>query len=218
MLFHVDKETEYFVESNGVRSPSFSMTVLDLPTVDKLVLEYRFPAYTGLEPRMVDPGGDVAAIHGTEVRLHVTPTMKTTGGRVMLNDSDTAALEVQADGTLAGSFKVDERLASTASSSMDRRASSVNASPQYTIDVLDRSDAVGARSRSRVATRPRRPSKKCSPRCAPTTTSASSRCRCSTRSTVDPRRRSTCSAGAKALPEVTASHTIYLEELGLQAG
>ena len=40
------------------------MDVLDLPTVDKLVLEYHFPAYTGLEPRTVDPGGDIAAHQG----------------------------------------------------------------------------------------------------------------------------------------------------------
>ncbi len=53
--------------SNGVESPRFTMDVLDLPTVDKLVLEYHFPAYTGLEPRTVDPGGDIAAIKGTEV-------------------------------------------------------------------------------------------------------------------------------------------------------
>ena len=38
VLFHVEKTTEYYVESNGVRSPAFSMTVVDLPTVDRLVL------------------------------------------------------------------------------------------------------------------------------------------------------------------------------------
>ena len=56
MLFHVEKTADYYVVSNGVESPRFKMDVLDLPTVDKLVLEYHFPAYTGLEPRTVDPG------------------------------------------------------------------------------------------------------------------------------------------------------------------
>src|SRR4030095_16634604 len=80
VLFHVEKTTEYYVESNGVRSPAFSMTVVDLPTVDRLVLEYHFPAYTGLQPRTVDPGGDVAAVKGTQVRLQITPTSATPGG------------------------------------------------------------------------------------------------------------------------------------------
>ena len=84
MLFHLEKQTEYYVESNGVKSPTFKVVVFDLPTVDKLVLEYHFPAYTGLQPRNVDPGGDVAALKGTEVRVKITPTMTTPAGRVLL--------------------------------------------------------------------------------------------------------------------------------------
>src|ERR1700722_12538380 len=37
MLFHVEKATDYYVESNGVRSKTFTMTVVDLPVVDHLV-------------------------------------------------------------------------------------------------------------------------------------------------------------------------------------
>src|SRR6476660_9403705 len=74
MLFHLEKQTEYYVESNGVRSEKFSLSVVELPTVQQMDLEYRFPAYTGMEPRKAD-GGDVAAIRGTDVVLHVTPTM-----------------------------------------------------------------------------------------------------------------------------------------------
>src|SRR6185436_12985499 len=48
VLFHLDKTTEYLVESNGVRSPIFSLAVVNLPTVSQLDLEYRFPSYTGL--------------------------------------------------------------------------------------------------------------------------------------------------------------------------
>ena len=66
MLFHLEKPTEYYVESNGVRSPTFTLAVVDLPTVKQLDLEYRFPAYTGLAPRKAE-GGDVAAIRGTDV-------------------------------------------------------------------------------------------------------------------------------------------------------
>ena len=54
MLFKLDKGTEYFVEANGVHSPTFTMSVLDLPTVGKLELEYHFPAYTGLPVQKVE--------------------------------------------------------------------------------------------------------------------------------------------------------------------
>ena len=152
VLFHVEKTTEYFVESNGVRSPAFSMTVVDLPTVDRLVLEYHFPAYTGLQPRTVDPGGDVAAIRGTEVRLRVSPTMKTPAGRVLLNDGGSAPLTVEADGTLAGNFKVDKQ--GFYRIELDGpRGEQVSASPQYTMSV-DRPYAGGSFA-SRAATPPR---------------------------------------------------------------
>ena len=57
----------------------------------QLDLEYHFPAYTGLEPQKVEDGGDIAALRGTEVRMQITPTMKTTGGRLLVNDKDARA-------------------------------------------------------------------------------------------------------------------------------
>src|SRR5436190_13953731 len=136
MLFHLDKQTEYYVESNGVQSQRFNFSVVDLPTVQQLDLEYRFPAYTSLPPRKVDGGGDVAAIRGTDVFLKVTPTMKTPGGQIVLDDGSASPLVVQADGTLIGSFKITKqgfyKIALTGP-----HGEKVDASPQYTIDVID---------------------------------------------------------------------------------
>src|SRR5437773_7087186 len=135
MLFHLEKPTEYFVESNGVRSGTFTLTVVDLPTVSQLDLEYRYPAYTGLAPRKTE-GGDVAAIRGTEVVLHVVPTMTTPDGRVLLSDGGARPLVRQADGSLTSSFKIDHqglyRIELTGP-----HGEKVEASPQYTIDVID---------------------------------------------------------------------------------
>jgi hypothetical protein len=106
VLFHLDKSTEYLVESNGVRSPIFSLSVVNLPTVSELNLEYHFPAYTNLEPRTQEGGGDVAAIRGTNVLLHVVPTMAAPSGRILMNDGAAQPLTTQADGSLTGSFKI----------------------------------------------------------------------------------------------------------------
>src|SRR5258708_1029369 len=136
MLFHLDRQTEYYVESNGVQSLRFNLSVVDLPTVQQIDLEYRFPAYTSLPPRKVDGGGDVAAIRGTEVFLKVTPTMKTPGGRVLLDDGSASPLVTQADGSLIGSFKITKqgfyKIELTGP-----HGEKVDASPQYTIDVID---------------------------------------------------------------------------------
>jgi len=109
ILFHLEKAIDYKIVSNGVESPLFTMTLVDLPAVQTLELEYRYPAYTGLPPQKIENGGDVAALRGTEVFLHIVPTMTTPSGRILLNDSDSRPLTRQADGSLTGSFTIDKQ-------------------------------------------------------------------------------------------------------------
>jgi hypothetical protein len=135
MLFDVAVPLEYFVEAEGVRSSVFSLKVVDTPYVQRLELEYHFPAYTGLDPQKIEDGGDIAVLRGTDVRLRVFPTMKTPGGRVALNEKASVELKAEADGSLTAAFTADrdgfyriELVAPTG----ERAA----ASPQYSIDVL----------------------------------------------------------------------------------
>src|SRR5262245_44037310 len=216
MLFHLDKATDYYVESNGVVSKTFTLSVVDLPTVKQLDLEYVFPSYTGLPPRKVDDGGDVAAIKGTEVRLHITPTMAAPSGRILLNDGASSPLTTQSDGSLTGSFKIDQqgfyRIELTGP-----HAEKVDASPQYTIDVIDdQAPAVHF-------TKPGRDTQ------ATPVEELFHEARADddygVKSlqlfyTVNGGTQKTVNlfSGGKPLPEVSAGHTIYLEELGLKPG
>jgi hypothetical protein len=135
MLFHLDKGTDYYVEANGVKSATFTMSVLDLPTVGKLELEYHFPAYTGLPVQKVETGGDVAALRGTEVWMKVTPTMTAPDGKILVNESNNDLLTKQADGTFTGKFTVkDEGFYKIQLTGP--HGEQVDASPKYTIDVL----------------------------------------------------------------------------------
>ena len=216
LIFHLDKDADYYVEANGVRSPTFSMSVLDLPTVKTLALEYRFPAYTGLEPRTVEPGGDVAALAGTEVRLKVTPTMASNAGKIWLNDTTSLPLTTQGDGTLTGAFTLDKdgfyRIELNGPHN-----EAVKASQQYTIDVLNDQG----------------PTVKFSKPGRDTQASPVEEVFAEVRADDDfgvkqvqmfysvnggAEKTVALFNGAKAQPEVTASHTIYLEELGLKPG
>src|SRR5689334_5114776 len=215
MLFHLEKQTEYYVESNGVRSEKFSLAVVDLPTVQQMDLEYRFPAYTGMEPRKAD-GGDVAAIRGTDVVLHVTPTMSTPEGKILLSDGSPQPLTRNADGTLSGTFKITKqgfyRIELTGP-----HGEKVEASPQYTIDVLDDQPP------SVHFTKPGRD----------TQASPVEELFLEARADDDFGVKSlqlfysvngstpkaiSLFGGARPLQEVSAGHTIYLEELGLKPG
>ena len=135
LLFDLQESAWYFVESIGVQSSTFTLEVIDLPYVERLELEYYFPAYTGLEPRVIQDGGDIAVLEGTEVRLRVIPTMGTGGGQFVLDEEDRSALVLQGDGTLTASFVVEKE----GFYRIDLQAPDgqlVTASPQYTIDVL----------------------------------------------------------------------------------
>ncbi len=214
MLFDVGGPVEYFVEAAGVRSPVFALKVVDLPFVQRLDFEYHFPAYTGLEPQIVENGSDIAVIAGTEVRLRVTPSMSAPSGRVVLNGG--ASVPLAPGGVLTGSFVADRdgfyRIELEAPT-----GERVAASPQYTIDVLsDQSPTISF-------ARPGRD----------TSASPIEEVYVEARAEDDygvrnmelvysvnggAERTVPLFGGTRRMTEVTAGHTFYLEELGVQAG
>ena len=135
MLFDIQDETEYFVQSSGVRSAVFTFEVIDLPYVERLELEYHFPAYTQLAPRVVENGGDIAVLQGTEIRLRAFPTMGTPAGQILFNEAAAKALTLTEDGAFTMSFEVSEE-GFYRIELEGQRGEMITASPQYTIDVL----------------------------------------------------------------------------------
>ena len=135
MLFDIQDETEYFVQSAGVRSAVFTFEVVDLPYVERLELEYHFPAYTQLAPRVIENGGDIAVLQGTEIRLRAFPTMGTPAGQILFDEADARALTLTDDGAFTMSFEVSEE-GFYRIELEGPRGEMITASPQYTIDVL----------------------------------------------------------------------------------
>jgi hypothetical protein len=136
MLFDLRDRTHYFVEASGVRSSMFRIDVTDLPFVQRIDLEYRFPAYTGLDPRLVEDGGDIAALRGTEVTLTITPTVKVAGGRISVEGAEPIVLDLdEGNSTLTGTVEVKkDGFYKIEMEAFDGRMYS--ASPDYTIEVL----------------------------------------------------------------------------------
>ncbi|MGD2121695.1 MAG: hypothetical protein PVJ76_08120, partial [Gemmatimonadota bacterium] len=135
-LLNMAEETEYFVEANGVRSPTYVIEVEDLPYVEAMSHTYHFPSYTGLSPREVEEGGDIAAIVGTRVEMSIRPTMQTPGGQLVTADSVFGELSLEPDGTLVGELVVSkDGTYRIELARVDGRM--VAASPEFTIDVLD---------------------------------------------------------------------------------
>ena len=170
-VFDVNAPTWYQVVADGVQSPIHTLQVVDVPYVQRLEIEYHYPAYTGLEPQKIEDGGDIAVLRGTDVRLRIFPTMKTPGGRITLNEKDAIELAPQADGSLTASFKADR----DGSYRVELKAPS----GEFVVGVAAvhdrcarRSGAVGVLQSARAAIRRCRRSKKCSSRPRPKTISA----------------------------------------------
>ena len=127
--------------ASGRRRSRWTSSICRLSS--KLDARVSLPRLHRSQPRTVDPGGDIAAIKGTEVRLKVTPTMATPGGRVMLNENESLPLTKQADGTLAANFTVSSQ-GFYRIELEGPQGEKVNASPQVHHRRADRSGAVGA--------------------------------------------------------------------------
>ncbi len=79
-------DTDYYVDASGVRSSIYRIRVKDLPYVDRIDLEYRFPEYSGLSDRTVEDGGDIAVLEGTEVLFSILPIFEVPEGRLLIED------------------------------------------------------------------------------------------------------------------------------------
>src|SRR4030095_11536573 len=215
-VFDVNTPTWYQVVADGVQSPIHTLQVVDVPYVQRLEIEYHFPAYTALEPQKIEDGGDIAVLRGTDVLLHIFPTMKTPGGRITLNEKDSIELTPQADGSLTASFKA-ERDGSYRVELKAPAGEMVVASPQYTIDLLcDQGESVSFNRTS-------------------LDTSVSSIEEVFVEAAAEddfgvrnldlvysvnggPEKVVKLFSGTSRLPEVSGGHTFYLEELGVETG
>jgi len=101
---------EYYVESNGVRSKTYTLTALDLPAIKKLRVTYQYPKWAGLKDVTEDPGGDLRAIEGSDATVAIE-TDKPLAKAVLILDNNqrvemqktegnwlTASVPIRADG------------------------------------------------------------------------------------------------------------------------
>ena len=214
-LFDVAEKTEYFVEAGGIRSPVFTLDVADIPYVKTLDLDYTFPPYTGLASEHVEDGGDIAAPAGTRVKVTAHTTLPAAGGRIVFATGRSIPLAANADGSLAavipvtmpGIYHIELTTA---------QGTTVRGSAEYTIDVLE------DRAPSVVFAKPGRDTRQTSVDEVFLEAKADDDygiARMNLVYSVNGGDEQTVPLyGASPLAEVTAGHTLYLEELGLRPG
>ena len=216
MLFDLAEPLEYVIEAAGVRSTPHKLNVVELPYAKKIDLEYTYPSYTGLEPRKIEDGGDIAVLKGTSVKLTITPTMASKGGQVVLGEKETVPLAVNADGTLSASFTAqhDGFYRVELDSPGGER---LTASPQFTVDLLnDLAPTVklSKPGRDTDAT----PVEEFFVEARADDDYAVKNLQLVYAVNGGPEKVIPLFSGARTTNEVTAGHTFFMEELGVKAG
>ncbi len=105
-LFDLAMSADYYVEASGVRSGVFHLRVRELPAVERIDLEYRYPAYSGLGVERVSDGGDIAALIGTRVTVQIKTTLPVRGGRLTLEGDGAIAVTVVNDTLIQATITV----------------------------------------------------------------------------------------------------------------
>ena len=136
LLMDVGNSIEYFVESGGIRSPNYKISVTDIPHIERLEVRYQYPRYTGLPDFVEEQGGDISALRGTTVTLIAHTDIPARGGKMVMDDGTELTFELENEKELQASWQVSKdamyhiRL-------RDHRGEEARASQEYMIQVLE---------------------------------------------------------------------------------
>ncbi|MBI1956688.1 MAG: hypothetical protein HYS38_09870, partial [Acidobacteria bacterium] len=135
LLMNIRTPIQYYVEADGVRSPSHRLSVIDVPRIERLEVRYHYPAYTALPDSVEPKGGDIVALRGTTVTVVAHTDVPANGGRLVMDDGTALPLqaasekELEARWTLSQDAMYHIRL-------RDRQGGEARASQEYVIQVL----------------------------------------------------------------------------------
>jgi hypothetical protein len=133
----VDLQTpfQYYVESKGIRSSVYQVSLSDMPQARRIDLHYVFPAYTGMPPQDVLNEGDISAVIGTNVGVSVQFSQPVKSSRLLLDDRSVIELARQADGYYSGLLNL--RKSGSYVVQVETSGKKAAGSPEYEIRVLD---------------------------------------------------------------------------------
>ena len=110
-LVGVPEDLDYYVDAGGIKSSTYKIHVVDLPTVKNVRVTYSYPSWTGMKSETEDPGGDLRAVEGTVAKLEIQTDRALSGAQILFDDGKpidlpategnktTASVTIEKDGT-----------------------------------------------------------------------------------------------------------------------
>jgi len=86
LIAGVPETMEYYVEAGGVRSSTYKLNVVDLPSVKNIKVTYHYPAWAEMKDFVENPGGDLNAVEGTNAEVLIQTDRPLANGAILLDD------------------------------------------------------------------------------------------------------------------------------------
>ncbi len=134
-LFDLARGVDYQVTTEGLRSQTYHIEVAELPRVERIELTYHYPPRLGLPPKTVVDEGDISALRGSRVAVTVRPDQKVANATLIRDGDEPIAMTGNPDGTWSAELAVDEEGHYRIELPYGRDIQ-VAASPNYAIEVL----------------------------------------------------------------------------------
>lgn len=85
-LGNVEKSFRYSVTYDGQTSPTYDVTVFELPRVERIDATISYPKYAGLKDETIEDTWQVSAVEGSQVRLRCTLNKPLKSARLVASD------------------------------------------------------------------------------------------------------------------------------------
>ncbi len=108
LLAGVAESLDYYVAAGRLRSPTYTLRVVDLPSIRNIRVTYRYPAWTGLPEATEDPGGDLRAVQGTEAEITVETDQPLENGALVLDEDRRLPLEGKTANQRAARLRIEK--------------------------------------------------------------------------------------------------------------
>ena len=107
-LAGVPESLEYYIEAGGVRSKTYKLNVIDLPSVKNIQVTYHYPSWTGMKDMVENPGGDLRAVEGTTADLEIKTDRLLNRGTILLDDGSKLELKAGPNNTLLAKVPIQK--------------------------------------------------------------------------------------------------------------